>query len=80
MKKILFFALVAIATLSCTPKSAMMTKAVILDSKPRATDAQMWYRIELPSYGIKTSVVTYELFEAGDTVLVHDKWRNYEIR
>jgi hypothetical protein len=80
MKKIIFFALVAIATLSCTPKSARMTKAVIIDSKPRAVDAQTTYKVELPAYGISDFVVAYHKYEVGDTVLIHDKYRNYEIR
>ncbi len=74
---ILFLALVSA---SCTPKSAMMTKAVILDSKPRTTDSQMWYYVNLPTYGIKDRIVMYGLYEIGDTILIHDKWRNYEIR
>ena len=80
MKKTIFFTLLVIAIASCTPKSAMMTKAVVLDSKPRATDAQMWYYVNVPTYGIKDRVVTYALYEIGDTILIHDKWRNYEIR
>ena len=77
---ILFLALMCAVSTSCTPKSAMWTKAVVLDSKPRATDAQMWYYVNVPTYGIKDRVVTYALYEIGDTILIHDKWRNYEIR
>lgn len=77
---ILFLVFMCAMMSSCTPKSAMMTRAVIIDSKPRTTDAQMWYYVNLPTYGIKDRVVSYALYEVGDTILIHDKWRNYEIR
>jgi len=74
---ILFLAFISA---SCTPKSAMMTKAVILDSKPRTTDAQTWYYVNLLTYDIKDRVVMYGSWEVGDTILVHDRWRNLDIQ
>jgi len=72
--------LVIVMFSSCTPKSAMMTKVVIIDSKPRASDAQTTYKVNVLSYGITDFVVAYARYEQGDTVLIHDKYRNYEIR
>jgi hypothetical protein len=80
MRKTIFFTLLVIATLSCTPKSAMMTKAVIIDSTPRAVDSQTRYKVALLSYDVVDYVVAYAEYEAGDTILIHDKYRNYEIR
>ena len=76
---IVILAIVAGIT-SCTPKSAMMTKVVIIDSKPRSIDAQTTYKVSVLSYGITDFVVAYSKYEQGDTILVHDKYRNYEIR
>ncbi len=80
MKKLTFFVLMAIAMLSCTPKSAMMTRAVIIDSELRIVDSQTNYKVALLSYDIVDYIVDYRKYEAGDTILVHDKYRNYEIR
>lgn len=58
----------------------MQTRAVILDSKPRTTDAQTWYYIYLPTYDVKDRIVMYGAWNIGDTILVHDRWRNYDIQ
>jgi len=76
---ILFLAFMC-ALSSCTPKSAMWTKAVVIDSKPRATDAQTSYKIHLFKYRVTDYFVTYQTYDIGDTILVHDRWRNYDIR
>jgi hypothetical protein len=76
---IVILAIVAGIT-SCTPKSAMMTKAVIIDSDPRAIDAQTSYKVALLSYDVIDYFIAYQKYETGDTILIHDKWRNYEIR
>ena len=65
---------------SCTPKSAMMTKAVILDSKPRTTDTKTWYRVNVITYGIKDQIVVYAIHNIGDTILIHDRYRDLDIR
>lgn len=81
MKRTIFFAIIAIVTLfSCTPESSKMTKAVILDSRERVTDAQTHYVVYLPSYKVKDYVIMYPEFEIGDTILIHDRWRNFKIQ
>lgn len=72
--------IIVMAVTSCTPKSAMMTKAVIMDSELRATDSQTSYKVEVLSYDVIDYFVAYQKYEIGDTILIHDKWRNYEIR
>jgi len=82
MRQLLLLVAISIVLVvtSCTPKSAMMTKAVILDSKPRTTDTQTWYYVKLLTYDVKDRVVMYGSWDVGDTILIHDRWRNYEIR
>jgi len=82
MKQILFFALIAIAITSCTPKSAMMTKVVVLDSYDdiEVVENQYMYKVNVISYGVTDSYADWKLHEQGDTILIHDRWRNYEIR
>ncbi len=67
---------------SCTPKSAMVTKAVILDSYDdiEVVGDEYMYRIYVPTYGITHSYGDYQLYEQGDTILIHDRWRNYDIK
>ena len=81
MRKIIFFALVAIATISCTPKSAMMTKAIVLDgyNDIEVVEHQYMYKVKVPAYGITDSYSDWRLHEQGDTILIQDRWRKYEI-
>ena len=80
MKRILFFALIAIATLSCTPKSAMITKAVVLDNKFEESVGQYNTKLVLIEYGVVDYQFSYQNYEIGDTICVHDPYRNSKIQ
>ena len=80
MKRILFFALIAIATLSCTPKSAMITKAVVLDNKFEESVGQYNTKLVLIEYGVVYYQFSYQNYEIGDTIFVHDPYRNSKIQ
>jgi hypothetical protein len=67
-------------TVSCTPKSAMRARAVVLDSKPRISDSMITYKVRVLHYNITDFVSVYQQYEVGDTILIYDKYRNYEIR
>ena len=82
MKQIPFFILVMIAMLSCTPKSAMMTKAIILDGYDdiEVVENKYLYKVSVPAYGIVESHTDWRLYERGDTILIHDRWSKYQIK
>ena len=80
MKKIIFFALIAIATLSCTPKSARTTKAVIVDSNPGSVLGTWKYKLAYIEYGVVDFKINNELFNVGDTIFVHDKYQGRSIK
>jgi len=78
---IITFALAAFVS-SCTPKSAMLTRAVILDDYDdiEVVGDEYMYKIYVPTYGITHSYGDWKLHEKGDTLLIHDQWRNYSIK
>jgi len=80
MKKLIFFAIIAIAMLSCTPKSAMVTRAVVLDNKYEESVKQYNTKFYLIEYGVVDYQLTYSNYEAGDTVFVHDSYYSCEIK
>ena len=80
MKKIIFFALIAIATLSCTPESAKMTKAVVLDNKFEEAVGQYNTKLVYLEYGVVDYQFSYQNYEKGDTIMVHDIYRNCEVQ
>lgn len=85
MKRLYIIGLILVAMMSScniTPRNAYQTKAVILDSYNdiEVIGDQYMYRIYVPTYGITHSYGDYQLYEQGDTVLIHDVWRNYDIK
>jgi len=71
-----------IAIASCTPKSAMMTKAIVLDGYDdiEVVNNQYLYKVSVPAYGIVSSHADWKLYDQGDTILIHDRWRNYDVQ
>ena len=79
---VILLAIIGLLAFSCTPKSAMMTKAVILDSYDdiEVVNNQYMYKVKVPTYGIVDSYGDWKLHEQGDTILIQDRWRNCEIQ
>ena len=79
-KKIIFFALIAIAMLSCTPKSAMTTKAVVLQTQWSSASMQHKMKVKYLSYGVVDVTFTTFEYEVGDTIFIHDKFQSRSIK
>lgn len=79
---ILFLALMCALSTSCTPKSAMSTKVVILDNYEDidVSGGNYKYKVKFITYDVVDYVYTPLLFTQGDTIITHDKFRNQEIR
>jgi hypothetical protein len=82
MRKIIFFALVAIAMVACEPpKSQQRTRAVVLDSVDKQlSTGHHQYKLSYISYGVVDYEFSYFQYEIGDTILVLDKFRGRDIR
>ena len=74
--------LLTAAFTSCTTRNTEMTKVVILDSYDdlEVIEGQYMYRVNVISYGVTESIADWKLHECGDTILVHDTWRKYDIK
>ena len=91
MKKLIQAIIITLAVAafvsSCIPTGIMQTKAIILDNHDNinyptteVVENEYMYRIYLPSYGITYFYADWQLYEKGDTVLIYDQWRNYNIK
>ena len=82
MRNSLFFTFMVIAIMSsCTPKSAMTTKAVVLDCVPEKTSSgHIQYKLKYISYGVVDYDFSFYQYEIGDTILVHDRFRGRDIK
>lgn len=82
IRRLFFVLLVAVAVASCTPKSAYVTKAVILDgyNDIEVVENRYLYKVYVPAYGIMDSYADWKLYDQGDTILISDKWHSYEIK
>lgn len=76
---IVILAIVAGIT-SCTPKSAMNTKVVVLDATQLSIEGRLEYKVRYISYDVVDYIYTPFEFTEGDTIMVHDKYRNRDIR
>ena len=78
---VMIIMLLALIASSCTPKSQMMTKAVVLDCSPEKTSTgHVQYRLKYLSYDVVDYDFNYFQYEIGDTIIVHDKFRNTDIQ
>jgi hypothetical protein len=79
---IVLFLIVLCAMSSCTPKSAMSTKVVVLDGYENIdiSGGNYKYKVKFITYNVVDYVYTPLLFDQGDTIITHDKFRNQEIR
>ena len=77
MRKILFFALVAIAITSCgPPKSQQRTKAVVLDFKQTGQTGTFKYKVKYLKYDVVDFEFAMVGYDVGDTIFIHDKFNN----
>jgi len=77
MRKIIFFALVAIAITSCgTPKSQQRTKAVVLDFTQTGQTGTFKYKLRFLEYNVVDFEFALVGFDIGDTIYVHDKFNH----
>jgi len=82
LKNIIIALIVGVMLASCTPKSAMQTKAIILDDYDdiEVINKQYVYKVKVPAYGIVASHHDWRLHDQGDTILIHDRWRDLDIK
>lgn len=84
MKKTTLFLLVIIVmtgiATSCNPISSHLTRAVILDGKPTASNGIWNYKINYINYKCVGYYILPIGYEVGDTIFVHDKYKDMNIK
>ncbi len=57
-----------------------MTRAVVIDNKFEESVGQYNTKLCYLEYGIVDYQFSYQNYEAGDTLMVHDKYREMDIK